>query len=88
MIGDSPTDLLLPSVLDRLLNEASDDERSSQRIDAIKAAGTTQVYVPTREERLAFKKALMPVHEAMAPRIGKALIEAIYEETGFDPDAL
>ena len=55
---------------------------------AIEAAGTTEVRVPTAEERLAFKKALVPVHRAMAPRIGKDLIEAIYDETGFDPDDL
>jgi C4-dicarboxylate-binding protein DctP len=40
----------------------------------------------TAEEKKAWKKALMPVHKAMADRIGKSLIESIYKETGFDPD--
>ncbi|TVT48955.1 MAG: TRAP transporter substrate-binding protein [Denitromonas halophila] len=81
-------------VLARAMREATEytnqiaKAENDKALEAIKAAGTTQVYTPTADERLAFKKALMPVHKAMAPRIGKALIEAIYEETGFDPDAL
>ena len=56
MIGDSPTDLLLPSVLDRLLNEASDDERSSQRLDAIKAAVTRdlEAFLNTHRRCISF----------------------------------
>ncbi|MBT0961135.1 TRAP transporter substrate-binding protein [Denitromonas iodatirespirans] len=61
---------------------------NDKALAAIRTAGTTEVHVPTAEERLAFKKALLPVHAAMAPRIGKDLIDAIYEETGFDPDRL
>jgi C4-dicarboxylate-binding protein DctP len=46
------------------------------------------VYVPTKDEKLAFKKALVPVHQKMEGRIGKGLIESIYKETGFDPAKL
>jgi C4-dicarboxylate-binding protein DctP len=44
--------------------------------------------VPTAEERLAFKKALAPVHVKMESRIGKDLLQAVYKETGFDPNKL
>lgn len=80
--------------LARAMREATDytnqiaKAENDKALAAIEAAGTTEVRVPTAEERLAFKKALVPVHRAMAPRIGKDLIEAIYDETGFDPDDL
>jgi C4-dicarboxylate-binding protein DctP len=54
----------------------------------VKKSGKTTVYVPTKEERLAFKKAMAPVHVKMADRVGKDLLQSIYKETGFDPNAL
>ena len=61
---------------------------NDKALAAVEAAGTTEIHVPTSDERRAFKKALLPVHRQMAPRIGSDLIEAIYEETGFDPEKL
>jgi C4-dicarboxylate-binding protein DctP len=55
---------------------------------AIQASGKTNVYVPTLEERAAFKRALVPVHKKMAARVGEDLIQAIYRATGFNPDNL
>jgi C4-dicarboxylate-binding protein DctP len=55
---------------------------------AIKASGKTTVYVPTKEERGAFKKVLVPVHQKMAGRIGKETIDNVYKATGFDPNKL
>ena len=49
----------------------------------MKKSGKTQVYQPSKEERTALKKALIPVHQKMEGRIGKELIESIYKETGF-----
>ena len=46
------------------------------------------VYVPTKEERLALKKAMAPVHIKMADRVGKEILQEIYKETGFDPTKL
>ena len=43
---------------------------------------------PTPAERLALKRALVPVHAQMEERIGRELIEAIYRATGFKPDEL
>lgn len=58
-------------------------EQNDKDLEAVKKSGKTQVYVPTKEEREAFKKALTPVHAKMADRIGKDLIQSIYKETGF-----
>lgn len=55
---------------------------------AIKKSGKTNVYVPTKEERLAFKKAMVSVHQKMEGRIGKEVIQATYKEIGFKPDSL
>jgi len=63
-------------------------EKNDQDLARLKAAGTTEVYALTREERLALKKALIPVHGHMQGRIGKQLIQSIYQATSFDPDAL
>ncbi len=57
-------------------------------LEGVKKSGKTAVYVPTKEERLAFKKALVPVHKKMETRIGADLIKSIYKETGFSPDKL
>ncbi|MBL8448935.1 MAG: TRAP transporter substrate-binding protein [Dechloromonas sp.] len=57
-------------------------------LEAVKNSGKTTVYVPTKEERLAFKKAMMPVHQKMESRIGKEVIQNVYKDTGFKPDSL
>ncbi len=44
------------------------------------------VYVPTPQERAAWKKALLPVHKEMESRIGKDTIQAVYKEVGFKPE--
>jgi len=64
------------------------EENNAKALEAVKASGKTEVYTPTKEERDAFKKALMPVHKEMEGRVGKELIEAIYKETGLDPSNL
>lgn len=63
-------------------------EQNAKDLESVRKSGKTQVYVPTREERMVFKKALVPVHQKMELRIGKALIQSIYKETGFDPGKL
>ncbi len=54
----------------------------------VKASGKTEVHVLTPEQRLALKKALVPVHKQMESRIGAETIQQIYKETGFDPGKL
>lgn len=63
-------------------------EENDKALEAIKKSGKVQVYVPNKEERLAFKKAMLPVHQKMEARIGSDLIRSIYRETGFDPSRL
>jgi len=63
-------------------------EENDGALEKIKASGKTQVYVPTPAERLALKKAMVPVHKEMESRIGKETIESVYKATGFDPGKL
>ena len=52
-------------------------------LDKIKASGKTTVYTLTEAESNAWKRALMPVHQEMESRVGKATIEAVYKAAGF-----
>jgi C4-dicarboxylate-binding protein DctP len=61
-------------------------ENNDEDLAKVRAAGTTRVHVLTPEERLALKRALVPVHAQMEQRIGKDLIQALYRATSFDPD--
>ena len=63
-------------------------EQNDKDLDSVKKSGRTTVYVPTKEERMAFKKVLVPVHQKMESRIGKEIIQSVYKETGFDPSSL
>ena len=65
-------------------NQIAQDE-NDKALDGVKASGKTTVYVPTKEERMAFKKALLPVHAKMADRVGKETLNEVYKATGFDP---
>jgi C4-dicarboxylate-binding protein DctP len=61
-------------------------EENDQSLEKVKASGKTQVYVPTAQEKAAWKKALVSVHKDMESRIGKDTIQSVYAETGFKPD--
>jgi C4-dicarboxylate-binding protein DctP len=63
-------------------------EQNDHDLESVKKSGKTTVYAPTKEERMAFKKALVPVHQKMESRIGKEIIQSVYKETGFDPNSL
>ncbi len=55
----------------------------------IRASGRTEIITLTPEQKRAWKKAFLPVHDEMAERVGgKAFVQAIYKETGFDPSKL
>jgi len=62
-------------------------EKEAADLEAVRRAGTTEVHLPSREERQAFVKALLPVHRAMEDRVGRDFIRAIHTATGFDPGA-
>jgi C4-dicarboxylate-binding protein DctP len=63
-------------------------EENEHALEGVRKSGKTAIYVPTKEEKLAFKKAMAPVHVKMADRVGKELLQSIYKETGFDPTKL
>ncbi|MBK8337145.1 MAG: TRAP transporter substrate-binding protein [Sterolibacteriaceae bacterium] len=63
-------------------------EENNAALEGVKKSGKTTVYAPTKEERLAFKRAMVPVHQKMEGRIGKETIQQVYKETGFDPSKL
>jgi C4-dicarboxylate-binding protein DctP len=57
-------------------------------LEMVRKSGKTQIYVPTKEELSAFKKAMIPVHKKMESRVGKETIDAVYKATGFNPAKL
>ena len=63
-------------------------EQNDKDLESVKKTGKTAVHVPTPEQRMAFKKALVPVHKEIESRIGKDLLQSVYKETGFDPSKL
>lgn len=68
-------------------NQIAQDE-NDQALAGVKKSGKTVIYTPTKEERLALKKAMVPVHTKMADRVGKETLQSIYKATGFDPAKL
>jgi len=63
-------------------NDKVAEEDEAKAIAAIKASGKSTVHTPSAEEKARWVKALMPVQDELAPRIGKELIDAIRKETG------
>ena len=61
-------------------------EKNDADLERLRAAGTTQIHVPTPAERLALKRALLPVHARAEGRLGSALLEDVYRAAGFDPE--
>jgi len=68
-------------------NQIAQDE-NDKALDGVKKSGKTTVYVPTKEERMALKKAMAPVHTKMADRVGQDTLKQFYSATGFDPAKL
>ena len=82
------------TILDGAMKDATNyanDIAKKENDDAlakIKATGKTQIITLTPEEKKAWKKAELKVHRDNEGTIGKALIEEIYKDTGFDPSKL
>ena len=64
---------------------AASKKENEDGLEAIRKTGKTQIITLTPEEKRAWKKAMIKVHEEAGEKIGKPLIQAIYKETGFDP---
>ncbi len=59
-------------------------EKDNQRaLESIRKSGKTTIYVLTPEEKAAWKKQMLPVHQQAEGRVGKELIQAVYKEIGF-----
>ena len=67
---------------------ASAQKENDDGLAAIRKEGKTLITVLTPEEKKEWKRAFMRVHEEMADKIGRPLIQSIYKETGFDPGKL
>ena len=82
------------AALDGAMKEATkyaNDIAKQENDDAlakIKASGKTQILYLTPDEKKAWKKAVLKVHQENEDKIGKDLIREIYKETGFDPAKL
>ncbi len=87
---DLPRDLrrALETALAEATQFANDIARkeNQEALARVKAAGLTQVFELTAAERVEWKKALVQVHRQMETRIGRDTIQAIYRETGFNPE--
>jgi C4-dicarboxylate-binding protein DctP len=57
-------------------------------IEAVKKSGKSEILALTPDQKKVWKKALVKVHDQMADRIGKDLIQSIYKETGLNPAKL
>ena len=62
-------------------NEIAQKE-NDDALAAMKASGKTEFYAMTAADKAAWMKALKPVHDEMAGRVGKDLLAEIYRETG------
>ena len=60
-------------------------EENDQALRKIKATGKTRIYTPSSAERAELRRAMLATHAKMAPYIGQRVVDAVYEETGFDP---
>ncbi len=59
-------------------NQMAQDE-NDQTLVGVRKSGKTAVYAPTKEDRLALKEAMAPVHTRMADRVGKDTLQLIYK---------
>ena len=63
------------------VNELAERE-NAEAIAAIQASGKTKVISLTPDEHEEWRKAMFPVYEEMAPRVGKQLILDIQKAVG------
>jgi C4-dicarboxylate-binding protein DctP len=69
----------------RYANDIAKQE-NDDALAKVKAAGKTQIITLTPEEKKAWNKALVKVHRENEATIGRDTLQAIYKETGFDPN--
>jgi len=57
-------------------------------LEAVKKSGKSELISLSAEQKKAWKKAMVKVHDQMGDRVGRDLIRSVYAETGFDPSKL
>ncbi|HML42633.1 MULTISPECIES: TRAP transporter substrate-binding protein [Hyphomicrobium] len=57
-------------------------EENEQALEQMRKSGRTTFHEPTPAELAAWRAALLPVHDEMAGRVGRDLIDRIYAATG------
>jgi C4-dicarboxylate-binding protein DctP len=87
-----PADIrtILDGAMKDATNYANDiaKKENDEALEKIKAAGKSEIITLTPEQKNAWKKAELKVHRDNEGTIGKALIQEIYKDTGFDPNKL
>ena len=72
------------ATLDKAMQDATEYERgiakqeNDDALEAVKKAGTTEVYVLPLEDRIKWWKAMLPVHKEFEDKIGRDLIQEAY----------
>ena len=64
-------------------NEIAKQE-NEDALAKVKESGKSELITLTPDQKTEWKKALAPVHRKMADRVGKDLIQSIYDVTGSD----
>ncbi len=82
-----PADLrtTLEACMKEATKYANDNARKDNEdaLEAVRKSGRTQIITLTPEEKAAWKKVLVKVHQQSEERIPRELMQAIYKETGF-----
>jgi len=60
-------------------------KENDDALEAVKKSGKTQIITLTPAERSEMKKALLVVHKENESRLGKDVIQQVYQATGFKP---
>ncbi len=66
-------------------NDDVADKDAAAAFAAIKASGKTEIHIPTAAEKAAWIKAMTPVQDEMASRVGKEILAAIRKEVAGIP---
>jgi C4-dicarboxylate-binding protein DctP len=61
-------------------------KENEDSLEAMKKSGKTEFYALANKDRQAWIDALKPVHKEMSSRIGKDLLQKIYQTTGVSMD--
>jgi len=63
-------------------------KENDDALENIRKSGKTEIITLSKEERTAWKKAMVKTHKQMEGLVGRDLLQSIYKETNFNPDSL